>query len=88
MIAPILIAIAATPLLVAFWLVAWLIGNLLQGTRPVVARDRGRDYEMRSDLARRDSNEVGLSKQPSGYDAETRVSPRGHRDVRQPELAH
>jgi hypothetical protein len=47
-IAPILIAIASTPLLVAFWLVAWLIGNLLQGTRPVVARDRGRDYEMRS----------------------------------------
>ncbi len=40
MIAPLFIAIAAVPALIAFWLVAWLIGSLLQGTRPVVARDR------------------------------------------------
>jgi hypothetical protein len=43
MIAPFFIAIAAVPALVGFWLLAWLVGNLLQGTRPMVARDRSRD---------------------------------------------
>ena len=47
MIAPFLIAIAAVPALIGFWLVAWLVGNLLQVTRPVVARDRSSDDRSR-----------------------------------------
>ena len=41
------IAIAAVPALIAFWLVAWLVGNLLEGPRPVVARVRSRDDRRR-----------------------------------------
>lgn len=47
MIAPFLIAVAAIPALIAFWLVAWLVGNLLGSQRPVVARQRDRDERRR-----------------------------------------
>lgn len=37
-----LIAIAAVPALVAFWVVAWLVASLALQPRPVVARVRSR----------------------------------------------
>jgi hypothetical protein len=47
MIAPFLISVAAIPALIAFWLVAWLVANLLASPRPVVARQRDRDERRR-----------------------------------------
>ncbi len=42
-----LIAIATVPALIAFWLVFWLVANLLKEPRPVVARVRIRDERRR-----------------------------------------
>jgi len=48
MILPFLIALAAIPELIAFWLVLWLVCNLLADSRPVVmARVRSLDKEGR-----------------------------------------
>ena len=40
MLAPVLVALAATPMLLAFWVVAWLVGDLFAGpvTAPVRVR--------------------------------------------------
>ncbi len=37
------VAIAAVPALIGFWLLAWLVANLLKEPRPVVAHVRIRD---------------------------------------------
>jgi hypothetical protein len=43
MIAPLLIAVAAAPILLAFWIVAWLIGDLFEGSVTAPVRVRSND---------------------------------------------
>jgi hypothetical protein len=43
MIAPLLIAVAAAPILVAFWMVAWLIADLFEGSVTAHVPVRSRD---------------------------------------------
>jgi hypothetical protein len=42
MMAPVLIALAAAPIFVAFWVLAWLVGDLFAGpvTAPVSVRSK------------------------------------------------
>jgi hypothetical protein len=43
MMAPVLIALAAAPILVAFWVAAWLVGDLFAGPVTAPIRVRSRD---------------------------------------------
>jgi hypothetical protein len=43
MIAPVLLAVAATPVLLAFWVVAWLVGDLFAGPVGAPLRVPSRD---------------------------------------------
>jgi hypothetical protein len=43
MIAPLLIALAAAPILLAFWMVAWLVGDLFVGPVSAPVRVRSSD---------------------------------------------
>ena len=43
MIAPLFIAVAAAPILLASWMVAWLIGDLFEGSVTAPVRVRSND---------------------------------------------
>jgi hypothetical protein len=43
MIAAVLLAMAVAPLLIAFWVVAWLVGDLFEPPVPSPVRVRSRD---------------------------------------------
>jgi hypothetical protein len=43
MMAPVLIALIAAPMLIAFWVVAWLVGDLFANPAPSPVRVRSRD---------------------------------------------
>jgi hypothetical protein len=43
MIAPVLLAVAMAPMLIAFWVVAWLVGDLFKHPVPSPVRIRSRD---------------------------------------------
>jgi hypothetical protein len=43
MIAPVLLAFVAAPIIAALWVLAWLIGDLFSGRMPAPVRIRGND---------------------------------------------